>query len=201
MVQRYQRLDHFLVGTSAGTLQNGQYANWRTGEPNDTGGAEDFGHMWVSDGTWNDWTSAVSMSYIVEWDASDVLSNYTYALTSNPGGTYAINASTGEITVANNALIDYETLTSQNITVQVTDGSGNTFSKVLTVSIAAVNDNAPVITSNGGGTTAAINVAENSTAVTTVTATDADLPAQALTYSIVGGADQSSSPSTVQLVH
>ena len=46
-----------------------------------------------------------------------------------------------------------------------------------------------MITSNGGGATAAVNVAENTTAVTTVTATDADLPAQTLTYSIIGGAD------------
>jgi hypothetical protein len=46
------------------------------------------------------------------------------------------------------------------------------------------NDNAPVITS---GATA--SVAENTTAVMTVTATDADLPAQTLSYSIVGGAD------------
>ncbi len=48
---------------------------------------------------------------------------------------------------------------------------------------------APVITSDGSGASAAISVAENSTAVTTVTATDADLPAQTLTYSISGGAD------------
>jgi hypothetical protein len=54
--------------------------------------------------------------------------------------------------------------------------------------LAAVND-APVITSNGGGATAAINAAENTTAVTTVVATDADLPAQGITYSITGGAD------------
>ncbi len=45
---------------------------------------------------------------------------------------------------------------------------------------------APVITSNGGDATASINVAENSTAVTTVTATDADLPAQTLTYTKSG---------------
>lgn len=44
-----------------------------------------------------------------------------------------------------------------------------------------------VITSNGGGAAASVNVAENSTAVTTVTATDAD--GQTLTYSISGGAD------------
>jgi parallel beta-helix repeat protein len=54
---------------------------------------------------------------------------------------------------------------------------------------AAGND-APVIGSDGGGDEAALDVAENSTAVTTVTAADADLPAQALSFSIVGGADQ-----------
>ena len=45
---------------------------------------------------------------------------------------------------------------------------------------------APVITSNGAG--ASVNVAENATAVTTVTATDLDA-GSTLTYSIVGGAD------------
>jgi VCBS repeat-containing protein len=47
----------------------------------------------------------------------------------------------------------------------------------------------PVITSNGGGATAAVNVAENSTYVTTVTATDADSAQGALSYAIAGGAD------------
>ena len=45
---------------------------------------------------------------------------------------------------------------------------------------------APTITSNSGGATASISVAENSTAVTTVTAADSDLPAQSLTYSLSG---------------
>jgi VCBS repeat-containing protein len=48
---------------------------------------------------------------------------------------------------------------------------------------------APVITSNGGGDTASLSIAENTTAVTTVTASDADGPVQTLTYSISGGAD------------
>ena len=48
---------------------------------------------------------------------------------------------------------------------------------------------APVITSHGGAETVALGVAENTTAVTTVTATDADLPAQTLVYTIAGGAD------------
>ena len=61
--------------------------------------------------------------------------------------------------------------------------------QAIAVTVTPVNDNAPVITCNGGGATASVNVAENTTAVTTVTATDADLPAQTLTYSITGGAD------------
>ncbi|HVN14438.1 MAG TPA: choice-of-anchor D domain-containing protein, partial [Anaerolineales bacterium] len=44
----------------------------------------------------------------------------------------------------------------------------------------------PTITSNGGGANAAINVPENTTAVTTVTATDPNVPPQTLTYSISG---------------
>ena len=51
--------------------------------------------------------------------------------------------------------------------------------------------NDPTITSDGGGATAAVNVDENTTAVTTVTAVDTDVPAQTLTYSITGGADSS----------
>ena len=46
---------------------------------------------------------------------------------------------------------------------------------------------APEITSNGGGPSASINVAENTTAVTTVTATDGD--GDTPIYSISGGAD------------
>ncbi len=70
--------------------------------------------------------------------------------------------------------------------VQVTanDGNGGTTLQDLTVTITAVNDNAPVFTSS-----ATPSVAENTTAVTTVTATDADLPAQTVTFSITGGAD------------
>jgi hypothetical protein len=63
-----------------------------------------------------------------------------------------------------------------------------TLSGVLgTGCFAVMNGNYyPVITSNGGGATATISVSENTTAITTVTATDADVPAQTLTYSISG---------------
>jgi len=45
-----------------------------------------------------------------------------------------------------------------------------------------------VIGSNGGGDTASVNVDEGATAVTTVTATDPDVPAQTLSFSVLTGA-------------
>src|SRR5262249_44516878 len=74
-----------------------------------------------------------------------------------------------------------------DVLVQVSDGA-NSDTQAIAVTVGNVNDNAPVITSNGGGATAAINVAENTTAVTTV----AEIGRAAGTerrYSIVGGAD------------
>ena len=58
----------------------------------------------------------------------------------------------------------------------------------LTAGNFLLSNAAPVITSNGAGAAAAVSMAENSTQVTTVTASVSDLPTT-LTYSITGGAD------------
>ncbi|MCP4410660.1 MAG: DUF4347 domain-containing protein, partial [Gammaproteobacteria bacterium] len=68
------------------------------------------------------------------------------------------------------------------------DKNGNDVGGDANFRVTEVANDAPVITSDGGGATAAINVTENTTAVTTVTATDADLDTP--TFSISGGADQ-----------
>lgn len=106
---------------------------------------------------------------------------------------FSINSSTGVLTFS--TAPDYEAPADSggnnvyDVTVQASDGAGGTDTQALAITITPVNDNSPVVTSNGGGVSASISIAENSTAVTTVTATDADLPAQTLTYSITGGAD------------
>ncbi len=70
--------------------------------------------------------------------------------------------------------------------VQVTanDGSGGSAVQNLTITVADANDN-PVFT-----TPSSITVDGSTTDVLTVMASDADVPAQLLTYSIVGGVDQ-----------
>ncbi len=86
------------------------------------------------------------------------------------------------------ASFDYEVSSSYAVTVRATDAVGLTYDETFTITVSDV-DEAPTITSDGGGAVAAVSVAENSTAVTTVTATDSDA-GTTLTYSIVGGADQ-----------
>jgi Ca2+-binding RTX toxin-like protein len=80
-----------------------------------------------------------------------------------------------------------------NVLVGVSDGVGAPTTKAVQIAVSNVAEGGPnvppVITSNGGGATAATAIDENLTAVTTVTATDTDLPAQALTFSLVAGND------------
>ena len=58
--------------------------------------------------------------------------------------------------------------------------------KAITVAVTNVNE-APVIASNGGGDSATVNIAENGTAVSTVTSIDPEGTPQS--YAITGGAD------------
>ncbi len=124
-------------------------------------------------------------------DADATTNGITYTLDDEAGGRFAIDSVTGVVTVADGSLLDYETATSHAITLRATSSDGSHSTLTLSINVAPVNDNAPVITSDGGGVATTLNVAENTTAVTTVTASDADLPAQTLTYAIVGGADAS----------
>ncbi len=81
--------------------------------------------------------------------------------------------------------LDFETEPTVNLTIVVTDQGGLSGTFPVVVHVANVDDTAPVITSNGGGAAAAIALAENTTAVTTVTVPDAS----PITFSLAGGAD------------
>ncbi|MGB9369520.1 MAG: hypothetical protein WCE79_26280 [Xanthobacteraceae bacterium] len=72
-----------------------------------------------------------------------------------------------------------------DVIVQASDGNGAIDTQALAVTVGNLNET-PVITSNGGGDTAALTVTENSAFVGTVVASD---PEGAVTYNIAGGAD------------
>ncbi|MGL4727717.1 MAG: cadherin repeat domain-containing protein, partial [Bosea sp. (in: a-proteobacteria)] len=104
---------------------------------------------------------------------------------------FTINSTTGALSFASGR--DFENAADAggnnvyDVRVQISDGLGGVDEQDIAITITDAND-APDITSNGGGLTATIGIVENTTAVTTITATDQDV-APTITYSITGGAD------------
>lgn len=115
----------------------------------------------------------------------DVGDTVTYQIISgNIGGAFQINATTGQITVANPTVIDFEATPQFFLVVRATDSGSPAQSDDANVTINVTNLNEPPIVTN-----ATFTIAENSpnaTVVGTVSATDPD-PGQSVTYSIVSG--------------
>jgi hypothetical protein len=118
-------------------------------------------------------------------DASAPFNTRTFSLSTNPGNAFAINAATGQITVANAAPLDFETTTSFLVGVTVTDGGNLATTQNVTVNLTNVNES-PVIPANQS-----FSIPENSAAgfiVGTVNASDVDTsaPFNTLTFSLSG---------------
>ncbi len=110
----------------------------------------------------------------------------TYAIIGGiPAGAFALNSATGQITVADPSLLNYEATPSLNLIVRVTDNGSPTLSAsaLVTINLTDVNE-APVFALTGP-----YRVNENSAAATPVglgLAIDPDA-GQTLTYAITGG--------------
>lgn len=136
-------------------------------------------------------TSATQVQ-ATDQDAGDTL---TYTVSGTDASLFHIDAATGLLTF--NTATDFAAPLDNNgdniyaIQVNATDNHGLADTQLLFIRVlqAAAPPNAtPVITSNAGGNDATLSINEDSTAVTTVQATDAD--STTLTYGITGGADQ-----------
>ncbi len=112
----------------------------------------------------------------------------TYSLNDSAGGRFAIDATTGVVTVANGGLVDFENSgASHEYTITVTANSGTLInSRAFTIGVTDVNDTAPVFTSS-----ATPSAAENTTPVVSLATTDVDtLGNNPPAFTISGGADQ-----------
>ena len=98
----------------------------------------------------------------------DGLSNWTI-VSGNDAGKFALNASSGVITIAGG--LDYETTTSYTLTVKVSDGSVFSATKTITINVTDINDLAPVVVDSSFSINE--NVASG-TSVGTPRATDGD---------------------------
>ncbi len=125
-------------------------------------------------------TTAVGTVVASDPDAGDVLN---YAITGGSGQTaFAIDPSTGALTVAAGAVLDFEATPSFTLDVTVTDFDGLSDTATITVDLNDINE-APEIAPQS------FSVDENSpapTAVGTVAASDVDA-GDVLNYAITGG--------------
>jgi choice-of-anchor C domain-containing protein len=132
--------------------------------------------------------SAANTTYVGTITRSDVDASDTptYSLVDSAGGRFAINSSTGVVTVANSSLLNYEAATNHNITVRVTDLSGAIYDEVFSIALTDVNEfsvTAPV------DNNAAANAVDENAALGTVvgvqaSAVDSDATTNTVTYSL-----------------
>jgi uncharacterized protein YjiK/Fe-S cluster biogenesis protein NfuA len=159
-------------------------------------GVNEFTPVVTSDG--GDATAAKSVpenqTAVTDVDASDGDGDtLTYSISGGAdAASFSIVPATGVLTFVSAPNFEVPTDSGANnvydVSVQVSDGT-TTDTQAIAVTVTNVPEN-PVITSDGGGATAAKSAPENQTAVTDVDASDGD--GDTLTYSISGGADAAS---------
>ena len=107
----------------------------------------------------------------------------------NTDGIFALNSTTGALTVADTTDLDYDVgAQSYSLLVTVSDGTNTSAEQTITVNITDVNDNDPVITANQSFSTS--EASPDTTVVGTVLATDADGDGSGTTFqdwTITGG--------------
>ncbi|MCA9020053.1 MAG: cadherin domain-containing protein, partial [Planctomycetaceae bacterium] len=130
-------------------------------------------------------SNSTSVGTIVASDVNLPPDSLTFTLTGGSGQTAFDVSSSGEITVLDQTQLDYESATSYDLEILVTDSAGATDTATITINLNPLNDNAPVIANQTR------SIDENSTNGTSVgaviVATDDDLPGDTLTFTESGG--------------
>lgn len=129
-------------------------------------------------------------------DGDATTNHVSYSLVAADGtaattaGNFAIDPVTGEVRVI--TAFDREALSQSGevqLTIRATSADGSSADTMFTLVVTNV-DEYPLLTSDGGGSTASLNVVEGELDVTLVSATDPE--GQPMSYSIGGGADAAS---------
>jgi hypothetical protein len=128
--------------------------------------------------------NGTAVGTVVASDA-DAGQTLTYSITAgNTSNAFAINSSTGALTVNTSSVLNYEAVTSFALTVKVQDNGAGTKSSTATITVNITNVNeAPALT---GQTFSLAENSANGTAVGTVTGSDPDA-GQTVAYSITAG--------------
>lgn len=112
----------------------------------------------------------------------------TYSLIDDAGGRFVIDAVTGVVTVASAALIDFEAASSHQITVRVTDDTGQISDAAYTIEVLDTNEAPAAPTDNNGDADMVVEGAAAGAMVgITAAAIDPDL-GDTITYSLTDDA-------------
>ncbi|MEF8698635.1 MAG: cadherin domain-containing protein [Candidatus Accumulibacter sp. UW20] len=125
----------------------------------------------------------VLVGIIASASDADFGTTITYSLSNSAGGKFAIDATSGVVSVA--GALDYENAASHNITVLATSSDGSESSQTFNIAVTNVNDN-PVLgptDNNAAVNTVAENASPGATVGITALASDADSDAT-VTYTL-----------------
>src|SRR5207247_521087 len=117
-------------------------------------------------------------------DADATTNTVSYSLIDSAGGKFAIDPTTGVVTVA--GAIDREADASLNITVRATSADGSTADQVFAIAVNDVNEFAVTTSTDTNATANAVNenVAIGTVVGVTASASDADATNNGVTYSL-----------------
>ena len=153
---------------------------------NDTGSAPTFASASASISVDENVIGSIYTAQATDVDPGDSL---TYSIAGADSSLFTINSSSGEL--AFNASPDFEAPTdsgadnSYDLAITATDSIGNQAQQSLTVAVNNLNDNSPQFNLESD----ALSVNENTTAITTITASDAD--GDDLSFALVTSTDSS----------
>ena len=111
---------------------------------------------------------------------SDIGDTFIYNLLDDAGGRFDLDPGTGVVTVVDGSLLNYEADTVHTITVEVTDSGGESYSEVMPIQVAAVNEG-PVNTVPG---TQVVDE-ETATSIAGISISDVDAGSENLTTRLV----------------
>ncbi len=131
-------------------------------------------------------TPGTPVGITVHSPADDLCNSVYYELIDDADGRFAIDKSTGVVSVANGSLLDREADSWHVIVIQAWEDDGTVSQDEIVVDILDVNDNALEFRTSPSQMSS-----EHSLLATTITAVDADVAGQSITYAIAGGADAS----------
>ncbi|MEP6433138.1 MAG: cadherin repeat domain-containing protein, partial [Lentilitoribacter sp.] len=116
-------------------------------------------------------------------DANDT-DTHTYEIVSDPSGYFEIVGD--EIRVKDGADLDFETAPIHEISIQVTDSAGNTFTETMTIDLTDVNeyDVSSISDTDTSTNTISEGVSNGDSVGITASATDADGTNNTITYSL-----------------